>query len=86
MRVQVKSHSVEATRITSVGPLIASGKMMGPNDGLQLLLENGRTQSWVSEKDGYIPTLGDFFIVDADLKVSFIVPASKFTELFQEIG
>jgi len=84
VKFTVKSHSVDATQITSIGPLYSEGKMMGPNDGLQVALKNGRTHKWVSEKDGYVPAIGDYFIVDADLKVSFILPASKFKELFAE--
>jgi len=79
---QVKSHPVTAFRIASVGPLMARGQVMSPNAGLLLALDNQTTHRWLSEKDGYTPVVGDFFVTDDELKISLIIPAAKFGELF----
>jgi hypothetical protein len=81
----IESHPVAAFQIVDVGPLIAQGKMMSPDNGLTLVLRDGTTQKWLSEKDGALPSVGDWLIRDEELKVVYVVPAAKFTALFQEI-
>jgi hypothetical protein len=83
MQYRVKSHPVTVSRIVSVGPLVAQSKMMSPEAGLVLGLENQAAHNWLAEKDGDTPQRGDWFVNDAELRVSYVVAAAKFSELFQ---
>lgn len=82
---KVQEHQVTASEIVDMGPLIASGKMLAPDAGLILLLKDKTTQKWLSEKDGAMPSVGDWLVRDEELKVVYVVPAAKFSTLFREI-
>jgi hypothetical protein len=82
MSYQMKSHNVEAVRIARVEPLISQGAMMSPSSGLLLTLENGTKHKWLAAKDESSPVVDDFFVTDAELKLSYVVPADKFPWLF----
>jgi hypothetical protein len=80
----VNSHAIEAARIVSVEPLLAQGKILSPEAGLTLVLENGAKHKWLSEKAGSAPSMGDFLIKDDELSVIYFVTANKFSTLFRE--
>ena len=79
----VKAHAVEARKVASVQPLVAHGKMLSPNDGLTLILDDGTKETWVAEQNAAVPSIGDWFVVDDDLRTRFIAPAAEFEKLFQ---
>jgi hypothetical protein len=83
---RVNSHGVEASRIASVGPLVAQGKMLSPEAGLVLVLENETSHKWLAEKDGDMPSVGDFLVADKELNVTYVVTATKFKASFEEIS
>jgi hypothetical protein len=81
-KYQVKAHAVEARKVASVQPLVAHGKMLSPNDGLTLILDDGTKETWVAEQNAAVPNIGDWFVVDDALRTTFVMPAQKFAELF----
>lgn len=86
MLVKVKAHAATARKIAAVGPLIAAGKMLAPDAGLVLVLDDAdeSKQTWLSDRASTMPVVGDWFIQDADLNLTYFVPASKFTSMFEE--
>jgi hypothetical protein len=81
---QVVAHEVEALKIAGVQPLVRAGRMLGPEAGLTLVLADDTKRTWLAEKDGSVPSTGDWFVVDSRLQVSYVVPAPQFKALFQE--
>lgn len=82
-RYRVNSHEVEAFKIANVLPLVMNSAMLSPDAGIVLVLENETRHKWLSEKDGAMPSVGDFFVRDSALNVTYIVDATKFTKLFR---
>jgi len=82
-KYRVSSHEVEGSKIVNVQPLLASGKMLSPDAGLVLVLENDSKHNWVAEKNNHTPSVGDFLISDTELNVVFVVDAAKFKQLFR---
>jgi hypothetical protein len=81
---KVKAHAIEVARITGVQPLINRNTvLMSPDFGLTLVLDGGAKTDWLSEKGSPAPVPGDWFVHDAELNVSYIVPVQKFNELFK---
>lgn len=85
MTTHVKAHRVTATKIVSVEPLVSREKVLSPEAGLLLVLENGKKHQWFSEKAGTMPVVGDLLIADAELNnLIYFVPSGKFAALFSE--
>jgi hypothetical protein len=85
MQVIAKSHAVTATKIVSVQPVRRGDQLMHPDDGIVLVLEDGKKHKWIIE-DGITPLAGDMFVSDADLHAMYVVNAAKFSELFTVNG
>ena len=81
---RLNTHAVEASRIETLQPLVSQGKVLAPDNGLTLILEDHTKHNWIAEKDGQTPLVGDFLVHDAQLHVTYVVAAHKFTELFHE--
>jgi hypothetical protein len=81
METTIKSHKVTATKVEEVGPLHIHGRMVGPNEGLMLVLEDGQRRVWMTDKSDSTPETGSYFVTDDIVGVSFILPAAKFSAL-----
>ncbi len=80
---RVNSHEVEGSKIVNVQPLLASGKMLSPDAGLVLVLEDDSKHNWVAEKNNHTPSVGDFLVTDKELGIVFVVAAAQFQKLFR---
>jgi hypothetical protein len=80
----MKSHKVQASQVTGLEPLVVAGQMKAPSVGLTLILANGARHIWLTEKTGPMPSVGDYAVRDEALNLEFVVPASRFAELFKE--
>jgi hypothetical protein len=79
---KVIGHKVQAMKIVDIRPLIANGKMVGPDQALRLVLEDGKSHRWVSDSAGSIPTAGSYLVRDAAVNTDYIVSAETFAVLF----
>ena len=82
-KYRVSSHEVEGSKIVNVQPLLSQGKMLSPDAGLVLVLDDNSKHQWVSEKFGITPTVGDFLVADRELNMTYVVAATKFKKLFR---
>lgn len=80
---KVKSHPVTGTRISRTEPICDQGKMVAPNAGLMLIMEDGSSEKWVADRFGAVPNIGDFLVRDPELRITAVVSASQFSELFE---
>jgi hypothetical protein len=78
----VRAHAVEVSKILTVSPLTSGGQMVSPDAGVVLGLESGVRHKWVLEANGINPVSGDYLVTDATLRVSYIITAGHFAELF----
>ena len=86
MSTIIKAHKVSAARITGVQPLVTnSQRLLGPDAGLILLLENGKKYTWLSEQDGPLPKSGSYLIEDQVLNTHYLADAATFWDLFEEV-
>jgi hypothetical protein len=85
VKYTVKSHEVQAAKITKTEPIFDHGAMVAPDRGLILVLDDGSREKWVADKSGVVPQIGDFVITDPELHIRVVVPAARFAVMFQEI-
>ena len=79
-------HLVTTQRIDAVLPLvIGGGRMLAPDAGVILRLDDGAKIKWLAEENTPTPQVGDFFVNDAELATTFVVPAKKFETLFEVV-
>ena len=83
-KYRVNSHAVEGSKIVSIQPLVAQGRVLAPNAGLTLVLDDESKNKWLNEPNAPTPAVGDFLVRDDELHVAFVVPAAKFKTLFKE--
>ena len=81
METTIRSHKVTVTKVEEVGPLHIHGRMVGPNEGLMLVLEDGQRRVWMTDKSDSTPETGSYFVTDDVLSVSYILSAAKFIAL-----
>jgi hypothetical protein len=80
----VKSHAVEGSKIVRIQPLMGrNDQLMSPESGLVLVLDDATKHKWLGEKDGAMPSVGDFLVKDDALNVIYVVAADKFSTLFR---
>jgi len=59
-------------------------QLVSPESGLVLVLADETKHKWLCEKDGVMPSVGDWLVTDNELRVVYVVAADKFSTLFQE--
>ena len=84
MTYKAKEHTVDARRIVNVTPLIISGRMLGPDEGTTLILDDATKHRFVGNGREAMPQEGDFLVVDAALSMTYVVGQAKFIELFDD--
>jgi len=83
---KMKSHSVQAQLIKALSPLRASSdRVLSPDAGLILELEDGKRIKWMAEPNVPMPTVGDYFAEDNELHTTAVITAAKFSELFETV-
>ena len=84
-RFQIAAHEVEVTKIAAIEMLIEHSRIISPETGLILRLDDGARHVWGAAKNEAMPLVGDALVSDPDLQLTFVVPASRFSELFTEV-
>ena len=85
-RFQIAAHEVTVERIAGVEMLIENSRIVSPESGLILRLDDGSRHVWRSAKNGEpMPLVNDALCTDSELNLTFVVPAAKFNELFVEV-
>jgi len=79
---KAKEHTVDARRIVNITPLVLGGRMLGPDEGTTLVLDDGTKQRWVGNGREAMPQDGDWLVVDAAMSMTYVVAQAKFSELF----
>ena len=83
---EVKSHRVTVQKIAAVEMLIENSRIISPEAGLILRLDDGTRHVWRSAKNGEpMPLVNDALVHDPQLNLDFVVPAAKFAEWFTEV-
>jgi len=86
MTYKAKEHTVDARRIVNVTPLVLGGRMLGPDEGTTLVLDDATKHRFVGNGRESMPQEGDWLVKSDALNITFVVPAAKFFELFAEIA
>jgi hypothetical protein len=79
-----KAHVVDAQHIVGIAPLTIGGRMLGPDQGVVLVFEDGTKKSFIGNGREPIPEAGDWLVTDAALSMTYAVSSTKFPELFGE--
>jgi len=87
MTHQIKAHAVDAQQISAVQPLRVGGdKMLAPDAGIILVLDDGRKTKWLAEPNVPMPVANDYYVVDSELHTTYVIPADKFDSLFERVA
>jgi len=81
---QMNSHAVTARRIDAVLPLVIGGdKMLAPDAGIVLRLDDGTRKKWLAEPNAPMPKVGDWLVSNQELHLTYVVNPEQFQRLFE---
>ena len=79
----VRAHQVAVAKIIEVQPLVRNSQLLSPDCGLKLVCSDGRSQTWLAEKEKQsVPAVGDFLVYDDHIHVTYVVSAEIFSSMF----